>query len=92
MTNTVCANCGRSRPSHPSAGPDEPLYCSIGCYRSGRGLDDRDTGDGRTWDAHQHRYISTTKEAPATTVTPANRWGNSASNSEESQRATSAGH
>jgi hypothetical protein len=92
MTTTICANCGGPRPKHPSARPDEPLYCSITCYRAGTGLDNPDTGDGRTWDPHERRYTtdrSTTNEAPPTTVTPANRWGNSTSNPGESRRAAS---
>jgi hypothetical protein len=91
MTTTVCAHCGGPRPPHPNARPDEPLYCTIGCYRAGRGLDHPDTGDGRTWDTQLRRYTtgSTTKEAPAITVTPANRWGISTSNSGESRRAAS---
>jgi hypothetical protein len=92
MTTTICANCGGPRPEHPNARPDEPLYCSITCYRAGTGLDDPDTGDGRTWDPQRRRYTTPgpiTKEAPPTTVTPANKWGISTSNTGESRRAAS---
>lgn len=38
----ICPACGRLH-----LAPGAPHYCSIACYRKGRGLDDPDTGDGR---------------------------------------------
>lgn len=51
----TCPACGRAHPA--PAGATEPHYCSITCYRAGRGLDDPVTGDGRRWCAGCQRYF-----------------------------------
>jgi hypothetical protein len=51
----ACPACGRAHPGH--SGTTEPHYCSIGCYRAGRGLDDPVTGDGRRWCTGCQRYL-----------------------------------
>jgi hypothetical protein len=40
--HVICPACRRL---HLARGA--PHYCSIACYRSGNGLDDQETGDGR---------------------------------------------
>jgi hypothetical protein len=51
----TCPACGRAHPA--PAGATDPHYCSITCYRAGRGLDDSVTGDGRRWCAGCQRYF-----------------------------------
>ena len=51
----TCPACGRAHPA--PAGATDPHYCSITCYRAGRGLDDPVTGDGRRWCAGCQRYF-----------------------------------
>jgi hypothetical protein len=51
----TCPACGRNHPAPPGA--THPHYCSLACYRTGYGLDDPDTGDGRRWCAGCTRYF-----------------------------------
>ncbi len=51
-----CTACSRLHPGH-AAGDSGPHYCSIACYRSGHGLDDPLTGDGRRWCSGCRRYF-----------------------------------
>ncbi|MGH9190980.1 MAG: hypothetical protein ACRDZ0_00710 [Acidimicrobiales bacterium] len=53
----TCPACGRDHTA--PAGATDPHYCSIACYRSGHGLDDPATGDGRRWCAGCKRYFDT---------------------------------
>jgi hypothetical protein len=50
-----CPACGTAHRAPP--GTAEPHYCSIACYRTGHGLDDPTTGDGRRWCGGCKRYL-----------------------------------
>jgi hypothetical protein len=52
----ACPTCGRAHPGH-AGGASGPHYCSIACYRTGQGLDDPATGDGRRWCEGCRRYL-----------------------------------
>jgi predicted nucleic acid-binding Zn ribbon protein len=54
-----CPACGRLHPGYDNpADRAKPHYCSIACYRTGRGLDDPVGGDGRRWCGRCRRYLT----------------------------------
>lgn len=56
----ACPACGRQHAV--PFGATDPHYCSIACYRTGHGLDDPHTGDGKRWCEGCRRYFEAAGE------------------------------